>query len=202
MSKSVNERVNDNKGENMDLIKIGQDLKNRRESKNWTIRDLSAEANVAVSTISQIETGKTSPNLLTLKAICDALGIPVFSLLLEDDFSNVRLVKRANQPSFVRNVSNGIPLTESLIIQGKSKMYAAIVDIPAHGDSGDYAHHGGEEFVFVLKGQINYDLENHKTYQLEEQDTLYYPNYIGHRWSNETDEAAQILMVSTSPYQF
>lgn len=186
----------------MDLVKIGKILKNKRLSLDMSIRDLSSKSNIAASTISQIETGKTSPNLLSLKAICDAMEIPVFSLFLEEDTDNIRLVRKENQETFIRNISNGKPLTESLIIQGKNEMYAAIVDIPPNSDSGNYAHHGGEEFVFVLNGRIVFDLENHPPYILDEHDTLYYPNYIGHRWSNESDEPAKIMMVSTSPYKF
>ena len=51
----------------IDLNKIGNILRNRRMEKNLSIRDLSARSDVAASTISQIETGKTSPNLLTLQ---------------------------------------------------------------------------------------------------------------------------------------
>ena len=90
----------------MDLSKIGKTIKDKRQEMNLSLRELSALSQVAGSTISQIETGKTSPNLLTLKAICDTLDIPVFSLFLEED-SQVQLVRFGDQKSFVRNTSNG-----------------------------------------------------------------------------------------------
>ena len=105
----------------MDLNKIGKTLKEHRLEQNLSIRDLSNVSNVAASTISQIETGKTSPNLLTLKSICDALDLPVFSLFLEEDDEQVQFVRHTDQKSFVRNTSNGKALTESLIIHGKMK---------------------------------------------------------------------------------
>ena len=64
------------------------------------------------------------------------------------------------------------------------------------------AHHGGEELVFLLEGTLIYELENYKSYTLEKYDTLYYPNYIGHRWVNASDENAKMLIISTSPYKF
>ena len=54
----------------MDIESIGNKLKQHRINKDMSIRDLSAASNIAASTISQIETGKNSPNLITLKAIC------------------------------------------------------------------------------------------------------------------------------------
>ena len=186
----------------LDLAKIGVILKSRRLEKNMSIRDLAACSDTAASTISQIETGKTSPNLVTLKAICSALDIPVYSLFMEDEISNVRLVRHNEQQTFIRNISNGKPLIESLITQGKNEMWGATITIPAGSDSGPFAHHGGEELVFVLEGQLHFQLENYRNYDLEPHDTLYYPNYVGHRWENNTDKDTKILMISTSPYKF
>ena len=186
----------------MDLEFIGLTLRQHRMNQNLSIKELSARSGVAGSTISQIETGKTSPNLLTLKSICNALDIPVFSLFLEDESDKIQLVRSTDQETFIRNVSNGQALKESLIIQGKNEMYAAIVEVPPHTDSGAYSHHGGEEFVYVLEGSLHYDMEDHDIYLLNQHDTIYYPNYIGHRWENHSDETAKILMVSTAPYKF
>lgn len=186
----------------IDLAKIGNILKEKRQAKNLSIRDLSARSDTAASTISQIETGKTSPNLLTLKALCDALDVPVFSLFLDEEISNVRLVRHNEQQTFIRNISNGKALVESLITQGKNEMWGAIIDIPAGTDSGAFAHHGGEELVFILEGKLKYELENYHTYDLEPYDTLYYPNYIGHRWNNVYSKDVKMLIISTSPYKF
>lgn len=186
----------------MDLDYIGNTLKQHRVNRNMSIRELSTISKVASSTISQIETGKNSPNLLTLKAICDALDIPVFSLFMQEDQSNIRLVRKQEQEPFIRNISNGNSIKESLIIQGKNEMYAALVITPPNTDSGEFSHHGGEEFVFILEGELEFELEGHKKYILHEHDTLYYPNYIGHRWENNAKADVKMLMVSTSPYKF
>lgn len=186
----------------MNIERIGGLLRQHRMNQNLSIKDLSALSSVAGSTISQIETGKTSPNLVTLKSICDALNVPVFSLFLEDANDKIQIVRSSDQSSFTRNISNGKILKESLIIQGKNEMYAAIVEVPPHTDSGDYSHHGGEEFVYVLEGSLVYDMEGNGTYDLYKNDTIYYPNYIGHRWENHAEETARILMVSTAPYMY
>ena len=186
----------------MDLFRIGQTLKDKRTKLGMSIRDLANICQIAPSTISLIENGKTSPNLLSLKSICDTLNIPVFSLLLDEAEDKIKLVRKNDQASFIRNISNGQTMTESLIIQGVNEMYAALVHVPPKTDSGAYAHHGGEEFVFVLKGSIVFDLEANARYSLGEHDTLYYPNCIGHRWENNTDDDAEIMLVSTSPYKF
>lgn len=186
----------------MDLAKIGNILKTQRMAQNLSLRDLSAISNIAASTISQIETGKTSPNLMSLKALCDALKLPVSALFLEDAADRIKLVRKNEQQSYVRNVSNGKELIESIITKGRNEMWGGIINVPPHSDSGNFSRHGGEEFVFILNGTITFYIENHENYILEKYDTLYYPNYLGHRWSNDTDEDAEMLIVSTSPYNF
>ncbi|SCP96056.1 helix-turn-helix domain-containing protein [Anaerobium acetethylicum] len=186
----------------LDLTKIGNILKTQRLAQNLSLRDLSAKSNIAASTISQIETGKTSPNLMSLKALCDSLKLPVSALFLDDAADRIKLVRKSEQQTFVRNVSNGKESIESLITKGTNEMWGGIINVPAKTDSGNYSRHGGEEFVFILKGTLTFDLEGNETYLLEERDTLYYPNYIGHRWRNDTDEDVEFLIVTTSPYNF
>ena len=107
----------------MNLEFIGSTLKQHRLNRAMSIRELSSISGIASSTISQIETGKNSPNLLTLKAICDALDLPVFSLFMEEDQTKIRLVRKDDREPFVRNTSKGAPVKEYLIIQGKNEMY-------------------------------------------------------------------------------
>ena len=48
---------------------IGVNIKRAREEKGDTLRELAKKLNVSASFLSQIETGKASPSLATLKNI-------------------------------------------------------------------------------------------------------------------------------------
>lgn len=186
--------------EELDLSAIGNFIKNRRLDQGLSIRELSEKSGVAAGTISQIETGKTSPNLASLNSICNALRFPVSALFIENSSEKIKLVRKNERKTYVRNVSNGKELLESNITKGNNEMWGSVIDMPPKSDSGPYYYHEGEEFVFILKGTITFDLENNNPYVLNEHDTLYYPNNIGHRWVNYSDDSAQMLIVSTSPY--
>jgi transcriptional regulator with XRE-family HTH domain len=185
----------------LDLSAIGNFIKSRRLEQDLSIRELSKKSGVASGTISQIETGKTSPNLASLNSICNALKFPVSALFIENSHEKIKLVQKNERKTFVRNVSNGKELLESNITKGNTEMWASVIDMPEKSDSGPYYYHEGEEFVFILKGTVTFDLENNPPYILNEHDTLYYPNNIGHRWINDSDDSIQILIVSTSPYK-
>lgn len=184
----------------LNLVRIGNMLKNQRISLGLSIRDLSARSNIAAGTISQIETGKSSPNLISIHALCEALTFPISALFVEDSTEQIRLVQKDERSFYIRNRSNGKEILESLITKGGGKMWGGIISMPPHTDSGDYYYHEGEEFVFILKGTLIFLLENNPPYILHEEDTLYYPNTVGHRWKNQTDETVEFLIVSTSEY--
>ena len=184
----------------LNLFRIGRLLKDQRISLSLSIRDLSARSGVAAGTISQIETGKTSPNLVSIYSICENLGFPISALFVEDSDERINLVRKNERPSFTRNVSEGRDITESLITKGDSEMWGGVIAMPPHTDSGSFYYHDGEEFVFILKGTLFFELEGHPVYELNQEDTLYYPNEIGHRWENRSDEEVQFMIVSTSEY--
>lgn len=166
-----------------------------------SIRELSAKSGVAAGTISQIETGKTSPNLVSIYSLCETLNFPISALFLEDNSDRIKLVRKDERVSFVRNTSNTESIIESLITKGDTQMWGGVVDMPAHTDSGDFYYHEGEEFVFILDGTVTFMLEGAPNYDLTVGDTLYYPNEIGHRWENKSDAPARFLIVSTSEFK-
>mgnify|MGYP000428243405 CR=1 FL=1 len=185
----------------LNLTRIGSLLKTRRIDMGLSIRELSSKSGVAAGTISQIETGKTSPNLVSIYSLCETLNFPISALFLEDNSDKIKLIRKDERFSFTRNTSNDKTITESLVTKGDTKMWGGVVDMPPHTDSGDYYYHEGEEFVFVLDGQITFMLEGAPDYCLFPGDTLYYPNEIGHRWENAGDVPAKFLIVSTSEFK-
>lgn len=184
----------------LNLTRIGALLKNQRVASALSIRDLSAKSGVAAGTISQIETGKSSPNLVSIHALCKALRFPISALFLEESEEQVKLVRKNERSEFVRNTSSGRDIIESMITKAGSKMWAGVITMPPHTDSGEYYYHDGEEFVFILSGQLTFMIENNPPILLNEEDTLYYPNISGHRWENQSAETVRFLIVSTSEY--
>lgn len=185
----------------LNLARIGFLLKTRRIEMGLSIRELSTNSGVAAGTISQIETGKTSPNLVSVYSLCETLNFPISALFIQDDSDRVKLIRKNERTSFIRNTSNQKSIIESLITKGDSRMWGGIIDMPAGTTSGDYYYHGGEEFVFLLEGSITFFLEHVGSYVLEAGDTLYYPNEIGHKWENLTKYPAKFLIVSTSEFR-
>lgn len=63
------------------LYKFGQRLKELRENRKWTLRDLEARTNIDNSELSKYELGYISPQLITLYKLSQAYGITLSKLL-------------------------------------------------------------------------------------------------------------------------
>lgn len=185
----------------LNLVRIGNILKSQRLMLGLSIRDLSAKCGISAGTISQIETGKTAPNLVSVYTLCETLGFPISALFVEDCDDRISLVRKNERNSFTRNTSNGQSIDEALIIKGDHQMWGGVITMPPHTSSGAFYYHEGEEFIFILQGNLTFELENYPPYELCEGDTLYYPNEIGHRWENKSDQETQLLIVSTSEFE-
>ena len=59
----------------MEIVELGQIIKNRREVLGLTIRDLSDLAGISKTTLSQTERGVTNPTLEVLQNIFEYLNL-------------------------------------------------------------------------------------------------------------------------------
>lgn len=180
-------------------MNIGNIIKDKRTAKNVSLRELGERTGLSASAISQIENGKSIPNILTAKLIADALGFSVISFFLDDIDSKVSLVRKHERKEMIRNKSEHGELIEELINTGKNEIIAGIITVPPLADSGAEVSHPGEEMVYVLEGEVVYTLVEVGSYALKQGDALTYPCSIPHKWYNNNDsEIAKILLVATS----
>lgn len=63
------------------LFKFGQRLKELRDKKKWSLRDLEACTGIDHSELSRFESGYISPQLVTLYKLSQAYGITLSKLL-------------------------------------------------------------------------------------------------------------------------
>jgi len=180
-----------------ELDNIGQKIKLLRESKKMTLRELAKSSGVTPGLISQIEHGKVSPSLSTLKRILDALGETIISLV-EQDVGEQALrgvVRKENRRKVV--VSPGLTYE---LLSSKNKAYSMFISYLEPGSQSGktfYAHEGLESGI-IIKGSIEIMLGNKKVV-LKEGDSITYPSTIPHRWRNPGIETVVGIWVVSPP---
>ena len=91
----------------MDMIKIGERIRNERKKHNFTIAELSERANISSNFLGNIERGVDTPSVETLINIANALFVGVDALVKDSleiepaenpqtDFESMEIAKEIN----------------------------------------------------------------------------------------------------------
>ncbi|MFN3283945.1 MAG: helix-turn-helix domain-containing protein [Pseudothermotoga sp.] len=165
-----------------ELDNIGGKIRSLRQSKQMTVRELAKLADVTPGLISQIEHGRVSPSLSTLKRILAALGETIISLVEQD--IGEQALKGVVRKEERRRVFVSPGLTYELI-SSKNRAYSMFISYLEPGyDSGEnFYSHEGIESGLVIQGSVEISLGD-KSVVLNEGDSITYPSTIPHKWKN------------------
>lgn len=181
-------------------ISVGEKIKSLRETKGFSLKELADLTGFSTALLSQMENHLVSPSLGTLIKLAKAFSVKVGDFLGEtqgEPFSIVRKDERKKVSRFASKdgVKYGYSY-ESLGFDKKDRhMEPFIVTLePATIKTSKTSVHDGEEFIFVLEGEMEVILGNH-TDVLYPGDSIYYDSTIPHRVQCHQDKITKILAV-------
>ena len=179
---------------------IGASIRRLREEQDLTLREMAKDVGVSPSFLSQVEQGKASPSLATLKSIADTLQTTVGSLIGDDGAQRGdRLVTTEKQRKAFKQAGNGVQmflLSESNPYKQMQPLLMKLGKSAASGES-TYSHYG-QEFVLVLKGSLEIDLGD-KSYKLKKGDSIYFNSSTPHSFKNLFKGETEAMWVVTPP---
>jgi len=185
-------------------IRVGEKIKVLRERKGLSLKDLADSTGFSTALLSQMENHLVSPSLGTMIKLARAMGVKVGDFLGETEgepFTIVRKDERKNVSRFASKdgVKYGYSY-ESLGFDKKDRhMEPFIVTLePATVKAMKTSVHEGEEFIFVLEGEMEVILGSH-TDVLYPGDSIYYDSTIPHRVQCHQDKITRILAVLYAP---
>jgi transcriptional regulator with XRE-family HTH domain len=176
---------------------IGKRIKAQRLAANLTLKQLAEKVGCTDSYLSQIENGKVSPSIASLKKIADGLQTKITDFFVEsqDDDPVVLPPERRITLSLERWNAK----IESLVVNPKNKrMHPFHTTIQPGGGSHGYYSHVGEEFGIVLKGQLEIDLDG-VVHRVNENETFYYNSSQPHNWTNPGKGETIVVWVISPP---
>jgi transcriptional regulator with XRE-family HTH domain len=173
--------------------RIGAKLTTLRESLGLSIDELAGRSGCDAATIARLESGAIAPSLAPLITITRALGVRLGTLL--DDDTNVARVKS------LETSSDGGVLDFFSLAQGKASRHMepfVITVNPTEASDHKLSSHEGEEFIYVLEGEI--DVEYGKdVVVLGAGDSIYYDSIVPHQVRAVAAGPARILAVVYAP---
>lgn len=172
---------------------IGEKIKSLRTNQEISIQELAERAGLTVEQVSRIEENIDIPSLAPLIKIARALGVRL-GTFLDDQTSEAGPVicRKGEADDTIGFSNNATHARQHMHYHSLSKskvdrhMEPFIIDIDANDEKDFFlSAHEGEEFIMVLKGEleISYGKNN---YRLKEGDTIYYDSIVPHTHSRRT----------------
>ncbi|NCP87187.1 MAG: cupin [Anaerolineae bacterium CG_4_9_14_3_um_filter_57_17] len=174
-------------------IDVGSRLRQLRDVRGVSMRKLATMSGLSANALSMIERGKTSPSVSTLYKLADALGLPVtdfFSpVAVRESVVFLKAEERPRLP-FMRGLWEGLG-GETFT----GRMMPFMLTLESGASSGpNSVVHTGHEFVFCVRGVLEYLVES-KSYTLEAGDSLLFAANLIHRWRNPGGIVTNVLII-------
>ena len=175
-------------------MNIGQKIKELRTSKNLTLAELASRCELTKGFLSQLENDLTSPSITTLDDILEALGSNLSDFFQEDKQDRI-LFRRED---YYINQKDGATIYWIVPDAQKRSMEPLILELEKDAQSQVIMPHDGEEFGYVLAGEIILEQRNTR-YTIKEGETFYLNGNHKHIVKNEKIKKARIMWVMTPP---
>ncbi len=193
------------KGETMEQNKeFALKVKSIRERQNMSIEELAEKSDVKLEVLKAMENGEIIPSLTPLTKMAKALGVRL-GTFLDDTPQLGPVVVRGGKPDNVLYFSGREDVTNSTNLEFHSlgagkidrNIDPFIIDITYEKDY-KLSSHEGEEFIYVLEGEIEVEYGKDK-FTVAAGDSIFYDSVVPHHL-HSTGDNAKILAVLYTPY--
>jgi len=190
----------------LDRETFGRRLRAARKEFGWTLQQLAALSGVSMTTISRAERGQLALGYENLAALGQALRMDMGSM-----FAGAGVKARPFSGPVVTRAGEGVTYRgpafsyEFLGTTAVGKQMSPVLGtVHARTIEGpeDFARHAGEEFVYVLSGQINVHFDTGEVILLNCGDSLYFDSRIGHAYVSLSRKRAKVIGVIMTESEF
>jgi transcriptional regulator with XRE-family HTH domain len=181
---------------------LAERLKSLRLQRGWTQGQAGCASGVSASAWSKIENGLMSPTYDVLLRLAHGLGVDVAELFVparEHMGAGRRSIERAGQGEVHETPMYRLRLLCSQLSHKRMMPFDSRIKAWAVGADEGWSRHEGEEFVYVLEGEIELHTEFYQPEILRPGDSFYIDSRMGHRIINRGASEARVLWVSTAP---
>ena len=177
-----------------------------RTRNGWTLKQMSANCGIPVSTLSKVEHGRLTLSYDKLQQVSDRLNLRMSDLFAEEDGESSAMVTGRRS---IGTMENAVQVTTDnydyhyLCTDLRQKrMIPIITRIRAQSakEFGDLVTHHGEEFIYVIEGAIEVHSEFYDPVTLKQGESIYLDSSMGHAYvTADGCEEAVVLGVCSSP---
>lgn len=183
--------------------RLGTTLRTLRQQRGWTLAELSRRSGFSIPTLSKVENDRLSLSYDKLIRLSEGLGIDIGELFapVEADASRVtgrRSVNRTGHGELVstRNYDYRYLSTDV----SRKKFNPILTDVHARSidEFGELVRHSGDEFIFVIEGEIEVHTGLYEPVILREGESIYLDSSMGHAYIARGKGPCRILGICSA----
>jgi DNA-binding transcriptional MerR regulator/quercetin dioxygenase-like cupin family protein len=172
---------------------MGMHLRQLRVKRGLSLAEVAKAVGISVGFLSALERSRMSASVSTLRKLTRFYKTNILDLF-DPAESNSPLVR----PEKRKVLQAGPGVRMELLAWGNTVMEPHLFRIAPDAGSGESYTHEGEEFLFVLKGELQIGL-NGEEYRLKQGDSFYFESATPHHWKNPGRAETWVLWVNTPP---
>lgn len=179
---------------------LAQRLRALRQAREWTLKQAAAATGVSASALSKIENGLLSPTYDNLIKIAAGLELDVAELFTPSDAhmgTGRRSLGRQGEGRQYETPYYDHRLLCTALSHKRMMPFHTRVKARSFEEFQDWSRHHGEEFVYVLSGEVELYTEFYEPARLRAGESFYIDSRMGHRVISVSKEDALVLWVST-----
>jgi transcriptional regulator with XRE-family HTH domain len=185
---------------------IGARITTIRQNRKITIEELAERCGLTTRMVEKMEAGESIPSLGHLIKVARVLGVRLGTFLDDAEMLGPVVTRKGHYTSGTsfstpNNEENStlhfMPLAGT---KAGRHFEPFIIDItPTDKPAISLSAHEGEEFIFILSGEVEISYGK-ETYRLSEGDSIYYDSVVEHHVHAAINKPARILAVVYAPF--
>ena len=172
---------------------IGSHLRQLRAKRRLSLAQVARAVGISVGFLSALERSQMSGSVGTLRKLAR-----FYKTNILDFFDGTGISSRQVRPEQRKVLEAGSGVRMEWLAWGNTVMEPHLFRVAPEAGSGESYTHEGEEFLYVLRGQLTIMLENEE-YRLKAGDSFYFESATPHHWRNPGRAETWVLWVNTPP---
>jgi DNA-binding transcriptional MerR regulator/mannose-6-phosphate isomerase-like protein (cupin superfamily) len=172
---------------------IGLRLRQLRQQRHLSLARVGESVGISVGFLSALERSQMSASVGTLRRLARFYRTNILDFFNPQEPSN-----RVVSPKMRKVLPAGPGVQMELLAWGNTVMEPHLFRIAPRAGSGESYAHDGEEFLYVLRGELQISV-GQQQHRLAVGDSFYFESSEPHHWVNPGQVETYVLWVNTPP---
>jgi transcriptional regulator with XRE-family HTH domain len=192
----------------MSNARPGTALKRLRKANHWTLADVTKKTGIPPSTLSRIENDQISPTYDLLVKLSKGLSIDLSQLLsmesanlpeTSDQRPGRRSVNRKDDGETVEMLNHTLRYLSNDLLKKQITPILCEYRSRSIEEFGPLMRHEGEEFLYVIDGELELHTEYYAPLILKPGESTYFDSRMGHAYVSRGAKPCHALSICTAP---